>query len=383
MTERWRAVKLGSVLQQVEEVITLQDDVYYQQVTVALHGKGVRLRRKVLGSEVRTKRQYVVRSGQLVYSRIDARNGAFGLVPRELDGAVVSGDFPVFNIVGDVDPRFLIRVIQSRTFVARCAEPSRGVTNRQRLSEDVLLALPVMLPSRRLQAARADVIEKVGRLALEARALRNAIREEREDMLRAFAAEISHGARRKPLGEVAPIVRRPVQVESALDYLELGVRSFGRGTFHKPGLKGTELGDKRLFHIEPGDLIFSNVFAWEGAIAIATEADHGRVGSHRFITCVPDPHVVTAEFLRAWFLGHEGMACIHAASPGAAGRNRTLGLKKLVAIDVPVPRLSEQRRLQSMASSLQNALRLEADMDEELDELVPAAVEQQMFPPIS
>src|SRR5260221_1482662 len=42
-----------------------------------------------------------------------------------------------------------------------------------------------------------------------------------------------------------------------------------------------------LFTIEPGDLLFNIVFAWEGAVAVARQQDKGRFGSHRFLTCVP------------------------------------------------------------------------------------------------
>ena len=42
----------------------------------------------------------------------------------------------------------------------------------------------------------------------------------------------------------------------------------------------------KLFGIEKGDLVFSNIKAWEGAFAVAGEDDHGRVGSHRYLTCV-------------------------------------------------------------------------------------------------
>ena len=76
--------------------------------------------------------------------------------------------------------------------------------------------------------------------------------------------------------EVAPIVRRDVVVNHQSSYAELGIRSFGKGTFHKPTLSGIELGSKRVYSIEPGDLLFSNVFAWEGAIAVAKPEDTGR-----------------------------------------------------------------------------------------------------------
>jgi hypothetical protein len=150
-------------------------------------------------------------------------------------------------------------------------------------------------------------------------------------------------APRVAMGDIAPLVRRPVTIDPDGSYPELGVRSFGKGTFHKPQLPGIEVGTKKLFTVESGDLVFNIVFAWEGAVAVASSGDAGRVGSHRFLTCVPDPDRATADFLRFWFLGDEGMLALGQASPGGAGRNRTLGIKALEAIKVPVPSLEGKR----------------------------------------
>ena len=157
------------------------------------------------------------------------------------------------------------------------------------------------------------------------------------------------------MAEVAPLIRRAQYIDLNGSYPELGIRSFGKGTFHKPPLSGGDVGTKRLYRIEHGDLMFSNVFAWEGAIAIAQPEDSGRFGSHRFITCCADAALTSAEFLRYYFLTDEGMLKIGEASPGGAGRNRTLGLEKLMTLEVPMPPLADQHsfvRLQAEIAAL-------------------------------
>lgn len=139
-------------------------------------------------------------------------------------------------------------------------------------------------------------------------------------------------------GDIAPIVRRPVDIELNHSYPELGIRSFGKGTFHKPPLTGAEVGTKRLFRIEADDLVFSNVFAWEGAVAVAGQRDDGRFGSHRFITCAVDPSRANVHFLQRYFTASpDGTEQLRRASPGGAGRNRTLGVDKLAELLVPLP----------------------------------------------
>lgn len=155
------------------------------------------------------------------------------------------------------------------------------------------------------------------------------------------------------LADIAPIVRRPVEIRHDQAYPELGIRSFGRGTFHKPALSGADVGTKRLFRIEPGDLVLSNVFAWEGAIAVALPADAGRFGSHRFITCVVDSERANATYLKLYLTASpDGRAQVLQASPGGAGRNRTLGVEKMGQIHVPLPPLAEQQAIVARIDAL-------------------------------
>jgi type I restriction enzyme S subunit len=174
---------------------------------------------------------------------------------------------------------------------------------------------------------------------------------------------------RRPLAEVAPLTRRPIHVDAGATYREIGIRSFAKGVFHKPPVTGLELGDKRVFAIKPGDLLFNIVFAWEGAVAVASAAEEGTIGSHRFLTCLPNPEIADANFLFWWFSRGAGREQLLRASPGGAGRNRTLGVDKLAAIEVPLPPVSEQRRIvaqiQFLATRLSEAKALRLDAEAE------------------
>ncbi|CAM8670421.1 HsdS Restriction endonuclease S subunits [Comamonadaceae bacterium] len=147
------------------------------------------------------------------------------------------------------------------------------------------------------------------------------------------------------LGDIAPLIRRPVEIHPDSLYPELGLRSYGKGTFHKPALLGSEVGNKRLFQIRAGDLLFSNVFAWEGAVAVAKPEDDGRYGSHRYITCAVDATYADTTFLFRYLTTPVGITSLTLASPGGAGRNKTLGLGALADITVPIPPLEEQRKI--------------------------------------
>ena len=212
------------------------------------------------------------------------------------------------------------------------------------------LDLPPIGQQRRI----CDRLDTVQRMAEAWKREAEAAEHDAHAMLSNVFHRIIKGAPRLPMQEVAPLVRRSVDVQPEGSYPELGVRSFGRGTFHKSALDGTTVGTKRLYLIREGDLLFNIVFAWEGAVAVAQPEDAGRVGSHRFLTCVPDRNIVTSGFLHFYFLTPEGLEQLGKASPGGAGRNRTLGLKKLDAICIPIPNIERQRWFDRVRCLAQN-----------------------------
>jgi type I restriction enzyme S subunit len=179
-----------------------------------------------------------------------------------------------------------------------------------------------------------------------------------------------------PIGEVAPLVRRPVQIDLSEQYPELGIRSFGKGTFHKPAIGGAELGTKKIFEIRENDLLFNIVFAWEGAVAVAQTKDDGRVGSHRFLTCLPKQNLATSTFLCFHFLTEKGLEQLLAASPGSAGRNRTLGIKALENLFVPLPPIEKQMWFTSLANKLQIMNPIHQQINTELNALLPSILDK-------
>lgn len=374
---RWPSVPLGELLWPNTDRVQLDPDQTYAQVTARLWGKGLALRGRVKGAEIAAAQQNRVSTNQFVISKIDARHGAFGIVPAELDGAVVSNDFPAFNVDPDKAlPEFVAWVARTGWFIAICKSASEGSTNRVRLKEGRFLAQSIPLPSTTEQQAIVNRLDQAA-AAITARGnAATAMTSEVEATLRAAFARIIADAPRVAMGEIAPLVRRPVVIDPDASYPELGVRSFGKGTFHKPALPGIEVGTKKLFTVEADDLVFNIVFAWEGAVAVAVDKDAGRVGSHRFLTCVPDPNRATSEFLRFWFLGEEGMLALGQASPGGAGRNRTLGIKALEAIKVPVPSLDAQLWFDSLQAKTRAAKAAQAEATAHLDQLLPAMLNE-------
>lgn len=139
-------------------------------------------------------------------------------------------------------------------------------------------------------------------------------------------------------------VQRPVAVEGETEYREIGIRSWGKGIFHKDPLRGALLEDKSVFYVEPEDLVLNIVFAWEGAVAVVSEHELGMVASHRFPT-FRHSEDVDLDYLLMVLQSEQGRALMGINSPGAAGRNRTIRLHQFLDEEMPVPPLAEQHEI--------------------------------------
>ena len=372
-----RTITIDRFLTKSEDWVPVKPDENYKQITARLWGKGLTLRGEVPGSAIAAARQYCAKAGQFLISRIDARHGAFGIVPEELDGALVSNDFPCFNIdASTVLPHFFEWYSRTPEFIDLCRRASEGSTNRVRMKEAKFLKMTVPLPS--LDEQRR-IVEKLDRVAALANERRNAIeaaeRETQALLLKAFQRAID-GAPLRPMAEIAPLVRREVEIEASREYTEIGVRSFYNGIFHRRTMAGSEFSWQSLFWVKEGDLVFSNLMAWEKAIAVAEAHDEGTVGNHRMLTCEVNPKLATPGFLMAYFRTFEGFSSIVGHSPGTIARNKTLSSKKLPMIQVPTPPLETQKWFDRLRAKAQEARTIRANTAQDVEALIPAMLHE-------
>ena len=141
-------MRIGDFLKRNKTAVAIQDGVKYKRVTIKVRNGGVVLRDEVMGENIGTKKQFLVSEGQFILSKIDARNGAMGIIPAELDGAVVTQDFLPYDIdATKVNPQYFVLVCTTKQFVAFCQSCSSGTTNRQRVDEAQFLNIKVPVPS--------------------------------------------------------------------------------------------------------------------------------------------------------------------------------------------------------------------------------------------
>lgn len=160
----------------------------------------------------------------------------------------------------------------------------------------------------------------------------------------------------RPIGELLKQVRRPVDVEPNTTYHEIGIRSHCKGIFHKPETTGKRIGDKRVFWVEPGCLVFNIIFAWEQAVAMTSDAEAGMIASHRFPMYRSPDGKLLPEYAWRYFCTPRGKYDLNVASPGGAGRNKTLGQEEFKHLKIPVPPIQYQREVVDVLATTDRAI---------------------------
>lgn len=157
----YHTLRLGDVIKRVKNSVVIEDDKTYEAIRVKYYNGGVGSRGKLPGKDIKSKRQFKVSENQIVVSKIDARNGAIGIIPNHLNNAVITNNF----IVYDVDttkalPKFLVLMLTSPTMMKKIADDSSGATRRIYLQEDKFLSEPIALPSLSVQRMLVEAYDE-------------------------------------------------------------------------------------------------------------------------------------------------------------------------------------------------------------------------------
>lgn len=115
-----------------------------KKLTVKLWNKGVFEKQEIhKGSENTT--YYKRKSGQLIYSKLDFLNCAFGIIPEQLDGYESTQDMPCFDIQ-DIEPHYLLTYITQRNFYTHFGMIADGGRKARRIGPEDMLSFPIVYP---------------------------------------------------------------------------------------------------------------------------------------------------------------------------------------------------------------------------------------------
>lgn len=190
----------------------------------------------------------------------------------------------------------------------------------------------------------------------------NAIIKKLEKRNKALAFSLLHGklsngkVKKLPLNKFLTHTAREI-CKPTTNYLSLGIRSHGKGIFHKPNSDPKAIAMEKLYEVKENDFIVNITFAWEHAVAIISKKDEGGLVSHRFPTYVINNAIISTEYFRHYILQPFFKYMLDNISPGGAGRNRVLSKKDLLKLIIEVPTLEEQNKIAEILNTANEELK--------------------------
>ena len=281
---------------------------------------------------------------------------------------IVSSAYGVYRPLPRIQDRFIHLLTRSVPFQWELQVRSKGIwVSRLQLTDEEFLRAPFPLPPLPEQAAIVRYLDHVDRRIrryVNAKRKLIALLEEERKFVTLEALQSPNTMSRR-LEVVADLVQRPINHASDETYTPIGLYNRGRGMFRKEPRCGNDLGDSNFFWIEESDLVISGQFAWEGAIALASDVEHGCVASHRYPILRGKPGILDSGFLLAFFQTDWGQLLLDHNSRGAAGRNRPLNARALMKEQISLPPIETQLRIAGMLQ-LESHVRQQARLSEQL-----------------
>jgi len=297
-----------------------------------------------------------VEPDELVVNIMLAWNGSMG-VSRYT--GIASPAYCVYRFQPEANPWYFHYLLRSMCYKTRVKVLSTGVVeSRLRLYTDDLYRLEALVPPLPDQEAIVRYLDYTeSRIRSYLRAKQRLLQLQTEQRVVATNQILElPGTRSMRVCEAAERESSPIERDDNRVYTPIGLLNRGRGIFHKMPTLGRELGDSTFFVVREGDFVLSGQFAWEGAVALATQEDAGCVATHRYPILRAKPAVAESAYLLSFFQTSMGQLLLDQHSRGAAGRNRPLNARTLMKERIPIPPLDAQRRISEMVE-LENRMR--------------------------
>ncbi len=371
LPSNWKFYRFGDIAKFCRELFRVEPTDTYKELSLRLYGKGFEIRREVSGSALVADEMQRMKTGQLVTSIHQFRNGAVGIVSPELAGTILSKNFLVYDLDSTVvDATFLLRFLTAPSSVFYFQANSTGSATPifpKAMIEEVEIPLPALAEQRRVMAR----IEALAAQIHEARTLRHQAAEEAEAFVTSVHASLA-GKRTKKLGEILKLDEDAEQIEATGSYPQVGVKSFGGGLFPKGPVEGTGTTYRAFNRLYDGALLLSQVKGWEGAVAVCPPelASWFVSPEYRTFRCVPSearPKYLASLVRTEWFWGK-----LVNVTRGVGARRERTRPEQFLNIEMPMPDVEQQKQGEALFAEVDALKRLQAETAADLAALLPA-----------
>jgi type I restriction enzyme S subunit len=189
---------------------------------------------------------------------------------------------------------------------------------------------------------------------------------------------------RVKFGDIMRRNSRPYTLAPEEDANLVGMRLYGEGPFHRELKPAMQIAKKSHFVIKAGDVIYNKLFTWKGTFGIVPQLLDGMFVSDKFPTYELDRSRVDEDFLRLYFRCPPLWEEARTMSTGSAALSKlTLNPPKFLLLTMPLPPLTEQRRvvarIEELAAQIHQAHTLRHQSTDE-SEALQLHVARDLFP---
>jgi type I restriction enzyme S subunit len=378
MSNGWKTVKFGKFLRPNKRPYTLGDSEDANLVGMRLYGGGPFHRELKPAMQIAKKTHFVIKTGDVIFNKLFAWKGTFGIVPPELDGMFVSDKFPTYELdQTQAHPSWLQWYFQCPPLWEQAQSMSTGsaALSMLTLNPPKFLLLEIPLPPLSEQQRVVARIEELSAQIHEARTHRQQATAEADSLLRSIITHDDHSVL-TPLRELVSLRTPDVVVRAEELYQFAGVYCFGRGVFKATRKSGLDFAYPRLTRLRAGNFVYPKLMAWEGAFGVVPPECDDCVVSTEFPVFEVNEDRVVHEVLDIYFRTPSVWQDVAGASTGTNVRRRRLNPESFLNYAIPLPSRATQLKVRKVMAEVDALKRLQAATSAELDALLPAILDR-------
>jgi type I restriction-modification system DNA methylase subunit/restriction endonuclease S subunit len=377
-TKIFSFVPLSEIITEYKLPITIEDETLYKQVSVRLYGNGVSLREIQKGTEILTKKQFLVKSGTLIYGTQNLARGAIGILPNECDGAVITQNMRVFDIKENVNKKYLEYILQSKRFVSFVEELEHGAA-RAYIYPDAFLPLQIPLPPLEVQNEIVEKIEKQKQIIEGAEQIIKAERESREVVLDKNVETVSISEIiQKEKNQFIQRGKSPEYDENSEKIILNQKCNRGDSIEFEFAKKVSEewltKQNKDLFTKNGDILVNSTGEGTVGRAVYVTDDYSGHLYDSHMLLLRLDRSVIEPRFVQLFLNSNEGQKLLLDTLGAQATKQVELGVGNLESIKIPLPPLETQRqiveKLDKQMQALEGVRLLKEEAQKRIEEIL-------------
>jgi len=381
--EDWEVVRLGEVFKEVnkkERKIKIEENRIYRLVHTKLYAQGVELKEEKKGKQIKADYMFIVKQGDFIFSKINAKKGAFGIISSNLDGAVVTSEHPILITNERKAFNYFVFYYLSQPKVwDEFEKHSIGFAGKSRIKVPGFLSVKIPLPPLEEQRKIVRVLDKIQQaIELQDRIIEQAKRLKKSLMQKLFTEGLYGEEQKETEIGLIPKSWKVVRLgdDEILKETQYGLSARGKkegkypilrmnnlveGLISIDDLQFVDLDKKtfRKFKLEKGDILFNrtNSFELVGKTSIfCLNGDF--VFASYLIRLKLNSEVINPFFLNFYFNWDITKVRLRGlASRGVSQAN--ISATKLKSFLIPLPPLEEQKQIAHILSTVDKKIEVE------------------------